>query len=48
MDLGDLLGGLLSPESRRGASRFERVLGWVAFGGILLMVAFVWLVYSGF
>ena len=49
MDLGDLLAGLFTPgESRRGAGRVERILGWIVLAGIVLMAAFVWLVYSGF
>ena len=50
MDLGDLLAGLFAPtgEARRGAGRVERALGWAALVGIVLMVGFVWLAYSGF
>ena len=48
MDLGDLLAGLFTPTSRRGAGRAERILGWVALAGVLLIVAFIWLAYSGF
>jgi hypothetical protein len=49
MDLGDLLSALFQPSgSRPRASRAERILGWVALIGIVLMVGFVWLVVSGF
>lgn len=49
MDVGDLLSSLFQPSGpRRGASRLERALGWIAFAGLLLVVSFVWLVYSGF
>jgi hypothetical protein len=49
MDLGDLLFAFFQPSgSRPRASRAERILGWVAFIGIVLMVGFVWLVLSGF
>lgn len=49
MDLGDILAALFTPgASRRGASRADRIIGAVAFVGILLLVGFVWLVYSGF
>jgi hypothetical protein len=47
--LGDLLAALFTPTgSRRGASRAERVVGMLAFIGILLLLGFVWLAYSGF
>jgi hypothetical protein len=46
---GDLLAGLFTPGAqRRGASRAERILTIVAAVGLLLIVGFVWLVYSGF
>ena len=46
---GDLLAGLFTPTgSRRGASRAERIVGMLGFVGILLLLGFVWLVYSGF
>ncbi len=50
MDLGDLLSALFTPAhgTERGAGRLERALGWAAFIGIVLMVGFVWLAYSGF
>ena len=49
MDLGDLLSSLFQPTApRRGASRLERTLGWIAFAGLILIVGFVWLAYSGF
>jgi hypothetical protein len=49
MDLGDLLAGLFTPTgSGPRASRAERILGVIAFVGILLLLGFVWLVYSGF
>ena len=49
MDLGDLLSSLFQPTGpRRRASRLERALGWIAFAGLVLIVGFVWLVYSGF
>ena len=46
---GDLLAGLFTPtEPRRGASRVERIIAVVAFVGLVLLVGFVWLVFSGF
>jgi hypothetical protein len=46
---GDLLAGLFTPTGpRRGASRAERIIAVVAFVGLVLLVGFVWLVYSGF
>jgi hypothetical protein len=47
--LGDLLAALFTPAGpRRGASRVERIIAVVAFVGLVLLVAFIWLVYSGF
>jgi hypothetical protein len=47
--LGDLLAALFTPAGqRRGASRVERIIAVVAFVGLVLLVGFVWLVYSGF
>ncbi|MDQ4041577.1 MAG: hypothetical protein M3141_07475 [Actinomycetota bacterium] len=49
MDLGDLLGGIFSPApASKRAGRLERVLSWGALVGIVLIVGFVWLAYSGF
>jgi hypothetical protein len=46
---GDLLAGLFTPTGpRRGASRVERIIAVVAFVGLVLLVGFVWLVFSGF
>jgi hypothetical protein len=46
MDLGDLLGSLLSaPEPRGGVTR---ILGWLTLIGVVLIAAFVYLAYSGF
>jgi len=47
--LSDLLAGLFTPIGpRRGASRVERIIAGLGFVGLLLLVGFVWLVYSGF
>jgi hypothetical protein len=47
--LGDVLAALFAPAGpRRGASRVERIIAVVAFVGLVLLVGFVWLVYSGF
>ncbi len=49
MDLGDLLGGIFSPApASKRARGLERVLSWAALIGVVLIVGFVWLVYSGF
>jgi hypothetical protein len=46
---GDLLAGLFTPAgSRRGAGRAERIVGILSVLGILLLLGFVWLAYSGF
>jgi hypothetical protein len=46
---GDFLAGLFTPNGpRRGASRVERILSVAAWVGLVLLVGFVWLVFSGF
>jgi hypothetical protein len=49
MDLGDLLGGIFSPApASKRAGRLERSLSWAALIGVVLIVGFVSLAYSGF
>jgi hypothetical protein len=49
MDIGDILAALFAPTgSGRSAGRAERILSAIVFVGLLLLIAFVWLAYSGF
>lgn len=47
MDFFDVFASLFSA-GKRPASRLERALNWVAAIGVVLMCAFIYLVFAGF